>query len=91
MRSFWLVVLCSVVVTSGVAAQQQPRYKYLAEAVDRMITASEDTADPTPESVEAIAAIGCGALERLLADPLFWGDLDKLSKGLLLSEWVNLA
>ena len=71
-----LVVSAAVVVS----AQKQSRYSYLADAVERMIAASEAAADPTPASIEAIATTGCNALTRLLDDRLFLSDLDKLAK-----------
>ena len=65
---------------NSVSTQQPFRYDYIAQAAERIIAASEATADPTPGAVESAAAAGCGALGRLLEDPAFRADLERLAK-----------
>ncbi|MBI2187348.1 MAG: hypothetical protein HYU37_09570 [Acidobacteria bacterium] len=80
MRYFIGIMLGVVLIAPFALAQQPRRYEYLAQATQRIIAASEATADPTPAAVETAAAAGCGALGRLLEDSAFRADLDRLSK-----------
>jgi len=74
-------ILVFVVTTVQIISAQQPaRYRYLAEAIDHIVAASETTAEPTAAAVEESAARGCKVLLRLLDDGSFRSDVEKLSK-----------
>jgi hypothetical protein len=76
----YLASFVVVAVATALLVSAAGRYDYLAQAAERIIAASEATADPTPAAVEQGAVTGCGALERLLNDPTFRSDLDRLYK-----------
>jgi hypothetical protein len=80
MRLVASIAVLVLAIVQTIPAQPVRRYEYLSNAAERMIAVSEATADPTAAAVEGAAAAGCGALGRLLEDPAFRSDVERLSK-----------
>jgi hypothetical protein len=79
----WILAVLVAGTIAAISAEAQPdsRYRYLMDAANRIIELSEATSVPTSEALEGAASFACRALGRLLEDPAFRADLNKIAKG----------